>query len=316
MKTQLILFHRPANNAIIPDGTGTPTEAYTYRLAQNPNEIISESLVGIVRPANKTGASGLALDLYEGISIPITFSISDIREPEKKRTSWSKTITIPGTKNNNRIFSHVYEIGQDGWITIGNTSFYEGFNPNLRKECIVMNDGVQVLKGNLQLKRIKKDLNDNIEYEIALNGDLTSLFYDIGTTKLSDLDLSEWTHDWSKTNIENSWYGNSKKDDGTTYASISNGTAYQIKSLYRDATTGRLAVETYSNHNLLEDDFVYIEPFTGGSQLYLLAAKGEWVVTEKVSATKFVVNYFYPVALMTTGSSVTVATASNSSYCY
>lgn len=316
MKTQLILFHRPANNAIIPDGTGTPTEAYTYRLAQNPNEIISESLVGIVRPANKTGASGLALDLYEGISIPITFSISDIREPEKKRTSWSKTITIPGTKNNNRIFSHVYEIGQDGWITIGNTSFYEGFNPNLRKECIVMNDGVQVLKGNLQLKRIKKDLNDNIEYEIALNGDLTSLFYDIGTTKLSDLDLSEWTHDWSKTNIENSWYGNSKKDDGTTYASISNGTAYQIKSLYRDATTGRLAVETYSNHNLLEDDFVYIEPSTGGSQLYLLAAKGEWVVTEKVSATKFVVNYFYPVALMTTGSSVTVATASNSSYCY
>ena len=187
MKTQLILFHRPANNAIVPDGTGTPTEAYTYRLAQNPNEIISESFVGIVRPANKTGASGLALDLYEGISIPITFSISDIREPEKKRTSWSKTITIPGTKNNNRIFSHVYEIGQDGWITIGNTSFYEGFNPNLRKECIVMNDGVQVLKGNLQLKRIKKDLNDNIEYEIALNGDLTSLFYDIGTTKLSDL---------------------------------------------------------------------------------------------------------------------------------
>ena len=84
MKTQLILFHRPANNAIVPDGTGTPTEAYTYRLAQNPNEIISESFVGIVRPANKTGASGLALDLYEGISIPITFSISDIREPEKK----------------------------------------------------------------------------------------------------------------------------------------------------------------------------------------------------------------------------------------
>ena len=190
-KTQLILFHRPYNQAILVDGTGTPTATYAYRTAQNPNEIISENFVGVTRPASVNGASGLALDLYDDIAIPITFSILDIREPEKRRTSWSKTVTIPGTKNNNRIFSHVYEIGQDGWITIGNKSVYEGFNPNLRKECILMNDGVQVMKGNLQLKKIKRDLEGNIEYEIALNGDLTSLFYDVGTTKISDLDLSK-----------------------------------------------------------------------------------------------------------------------------
>jgi hypothetical protein len=156
-KTQLILFHRPYNEAILVDGTGTPTVTYSYRLAQNPNEVISQQFVAVARPANLNGASGLALDLYDSIPVPITYSILDIREPEKRRTSWSKTITIPGTKNNNRIFSHVYEIGQDGWITIGNTSVYEGFNPNLRKECIVMNDGIQVLKGNLQLKKIKRD---------------------------------------------------------------------------------------------------------------------------------------------------------------
>ena len=321
-KTQLILFHRPYNAAILEDGTGIPTETYAFRTAQNPNEVISQQLVGVTRPANTNGASGLALDLYDSIPIPITFSILDIREPEKRRTSWSKTITIPGTKNNNRIFSHVYEIGQDGWITIGNKSVYEGFNPNLRKECIVMNDGVQVMKGNLQLKKIKRDLDGNIEYEIALNGDLTSLFYDIGTAKLSDLDMSEWDHAWNKDNIALSWQGSSRKADNSIYYSIVNGASVQIKSFYRDVATGRLGVETYTSHGLLEDDWVYIDPFTGNtgsggstSWLYLVAAKGEWNVTQRVSSTKFVVNYFYPIALMTTGSTVTVPTSTNSSYC-
>ena len=324
-KTQLILFHRPYNSAFLTDAVGVPYSTYTYRMAQNPNEIIAQNFVSVTRPANKNGASGLALDLYDTLPIPITFSILDIREPEKRRTSWSKTVTIPGTKNNNRIFSHVYEIGQDGWVTIGNTTVYEGFNPNLRKECIVINDGVQVMKGNLQLKKIKRDKDGNIEYEIALNGDLTSLFYDVGTTKLSDLDLSEWDHAWSKENIENSWYGNSKKADGSTYASISNSSAMKIKSLFRDATTGRLGVETTSAHTLVEDDWVYINPYTGTvgssgggtSWAYLVAAKGEWVVTKKISSTKFVVNYFYPIALMNSGSSVTVpSSAPYESFCY
>ena len=315
-KTQLILFHRPYNEAILVDGGGgIPTATYTYRLAQNPNETISQQFVGIARPANLNGASGLTLDLYDSIPVPITYSILDIREPEKRRTSWSKTITIPGTKNNNRIFSHVYEIGQDGWITIGNTSVYEGFNPNLRKECIVMNDGIQVLKGNLQLKKIKRDPTGNIEYEIALNGDLTSLFYDVGITKLADLDLSEWDHTWTKENIEQSWYGNSKKDNGTLYPSIANGSALQIKTIYRDAATSRLAIETYTAHGLLEDDFVSIVPNTV-TLPWLIAAKGEWVITKKVSSTKFVVNYFYPMALLMSSASITAPTASNSSYCY
>jgi len=320
MKTQLILFHRPYNANIIQDGTGVPYETYSYRVLENPNEIIAQNFVGVTRPANLNGASGLSLDLYAEVPIPITFSILDIREPEKRRTSWSKTITIPGTKNNNRIFSHVYEIGQDGWVTIGNKSVYEGFNPNLRKECIVMNDGVQVMKGNLQLKRIKRDLDGNIEYEIALNGDLTSLFYDVGTTKLNDLDFSEWDHAWNKDNITLTWQGSSRKSDNSIFYSIQNGASIQVKAFFRDVTTGRLGIETNSAHGLVADDWVYIDPFMGTSGgtnwNYLYAAKGEWVVTQRLSSTKFVVNYFYPIALMKSGSSVTVpSTAGSLSYC-
>ena len=42
------------------------------------------------------------LDISEGFSIPLNYSIADIRNPENRNTSYSKTITLPATKNNNK----------------------------------------------------------------------------------------------------------------------------------------------------------------------------------------------------------------------
>lgn len=310
IKTQLVIFHRP-NNGNISTGSVDYTSSYSLRTLGNYNSPVSQTSQKYTIPAGPQSGQGLSIDLYDDVPIPITFSILDIREPDKRKTSWSKTITIPGTKNNNRIFSHIYEIGQDGWITIGGQSLYEGFNPNLAKEIILLNDGIQVLKGNLQMKKIKRDKNGNIEYEVALNGDLTSLFYDVGTTKLSDLDFSEWDHDWSKETIENSWKGLLQKaNNGSTY-SITNGSSKSIKSLYRDPKTGRLGIETYTAHGLLEDDWVFLDLKTdvSGSEA-LNAAKGEFIITERTSLYKFVVNYFYPVILMSSGSTVNLPAGS------
>jgi hypothetical protein len=317
-KTQMILFHRPSNNRVISGSIyASQSTNYSYRLQQNPNEVITGPFQSIVRP-NSPATQGLNIDLFEDISIPITYTILDVREPEKRKTSWSKTILIPGTKNNNRIFSHIYEIGQDGWVTIGNTSVYEGFNPNLRKEVIVNSDGVQIMKGNMQMKRIKRDKDGNIEYEISLNGDLTSLFYDVGTSKLTDLNWSEWDHEWNKENIINSWSGISKKTDDTTYNSIVSGSAVQIKRIFMSVTTGRLSIETFTNHGLQEDYWVNIDLYTGSAATKkLLAASGEWVVTEIISSKIFSVNYFYPKAFAEYGANGwTLPTGSESSYMY
>lgn len=303
MKTQLIIFNRPDNGLHQLDP-----------ITLTPNPTINGGNL-LTRKLNKSG-QGLSIDLYDNISIPITFSILDIREPEKRKTSWSKTITIPGTKNNNRIFNHIYEIGADNWVTIGGISIYEGFNPNIRKEIIILNDGIQVMKGNLQMKKITRDRQGNIEYEIALNGDLTSLFYDVGTTKLSDLDFSEWDHNWSKENIQNSWYGNCKKKDDTTFTSIANGTPIQIKGVFRDES-GRLGIETFTNHNLLEDDNVNLNFYAGmgiisslfrwgKSYTFMNAGKGEFIITNVISSTKVVVNQIYPMLFMAEGNSFEV----------
>ena len=302
MKTELIIFNRPFNNILaapneIAYGLATSSN-YVYSLKSNTNTYYKNSLLGITRPASNS-SGGISIDLYNDVSIPINYTILDVREPEKRKTNWSKTITIPGTKNNNRVFDHIYELGADGWMTIGDTSVYEAFNPNLRLECILMNDGLQVLKGNLQLKKIIRNTFGDIEYEVSISGDLTSLFFDIGASKLWDLDFSEWDHDWTKDNVEKSWSGTSIRN-GSDYTSIIDGSLKTISRIYRSGTTGRLSIQTSTNHNLQLEDWVKIAPDTAqNSNLFSIA--GEWQVTEVINGTNFSVNYFYPLGLLTSG---------------
>ena len=44
------------------------------------------------------------IDLKDDVSIPLNFDIADIREPEKKGTTWSKTVILPGSSFNNNLF--------------------------------------------------------------------------------------------------------------------------------------------------------------------------------------------------------------------
>lgn len=314
MKTQLIIFHRPNSGGIKPTGDVSlvdSTKDY-YEQSNNANRKVNPAFLEAVRDTgigsppvdfrSNLGGQGLVVDLYDDVSIPLTYNILDISEPDKRKTSWSKTIKVPGTKNNNRIFSHIYQITGDGWTKVGTSQVYVGFNPNLRTEIVLQSDGVQVMRGNLQLKTIKKDRNGNIEYEIALSGDLSSLFFDLGDAKLADLDFSEWDHEWSKNNIINSWSGTLKKN-GATYSNITTGSRKAIKTLFMQQTptnapTKRLCVETTSAHGYSVGDFIKVEPGTRWSFNWMATSTGVWVVAEVISSTKFALNTPFPISLM------------------
>lgn len=276
----------------VPPSDTDPAEYFTTGI--NPNDPVSPVTPPILLA--QPGPQGLRVDLYDEISIPITYTILDIREPDKKKTNWTKSLTIPGTKNNNRIFNHIYDITKDGWVTIGNYHVYQGFNPNLRKEVIIMQDGIQVFKGNLQLKKVTKR-EDHIEYDINLSGDLTSLFFDVGNSVLADLDFSEWDHAWSKKNIEASWQGLCKRKDGSSRSNITTGTRLVVKYLFMDTSTRRLGVETVLPHGFSVGQFVKCEMGTGGSWAFFDTAKGTWCVAEVLSTTRFTFNTPFPISL-------------------
>jgi hypothetical protein len=145
-----------------------------------------------------TGANKISIDLSQEIPVSLNFSIGDIRQPEKRSGSFSKTIKIFGTKANNKFFEHIYEVN-----IVTST-----FNRNLKTPCYIIQDGVVVVEGNLRLLQIEKTLQNDIEsitYDVAILGDLSTIFTEIGDSKLTDLDLSAYDHSYTRVNQYNSW---------------------------------------------------------------------------------------------------------------
>lgn len=307
MKTELILFTRPNNGNLSLDIDAGPSNpewtargAVPYSTGLNPNQY------NIALPfTNEISGKGRSLDLYEDIDIPINYTIIDVREPDKRKTSWTKTIKLPGTKGNNKIFQHIYQISGDGWVKIGNTYVYQNFNPSLRKEIIVQHEGVQILKGNLQLKAIRKNSKGEIEYDIILSGDLTSLFFDVGESKLSDLDFSEWDHNWDPNSIIKSWDGQ-VYNKGTLVSNVNYLATKIVSRVEPQTTTLRTMITTSTAHLYQVGDFVKFE-FSSGSDLYKVAygnMTGTWIVVEVISALVFVINHQYPGSMRDVGPAI------------
>lgn len=50
------------------------------------------------------------VDLTDELSLPMNFQQEDFSNPTIIKNSFSKTITIPGTKNNNKLFGEIYKL--------------------------------------------------------------------------------------------------------------------------------------------------------------------------------------------------------------
>lgn len=141
-----------------------------------------------------TYASSGTVDLYDNVPVSLNYSIADIKEPQKRNSDYSKTVTVPGSNNNNNLLSHIYEIGIDRL-----------FNPNHRTEARVLYDGVQVFKGYMRLAKIRKLKDEKIEYDLELRGRLDDLFTNLLDKRLTDLNWTDLDHNYSRGNIINSW---------------------------------------------------------------------------------------------------------------
>ena len=78
-----------------------------------------------------------SIDLYDDIPMSLNYNIADIKEPQKRNTDYSKTVTVPGTNNNSTLLAHIYEIGVDRL-----------FNPNHKTEARILYDRAYFLNTN------------------------------------------------------------------------------------------------------------------------------------------------------------------------
>jgi hypothetical protein len=165
------------------------------------------------------------LDTYNNISTLITRSIADIREPQARSSEWTKTFEIPGSKTNNIIFSHLFEVEQ----TIeSNVQFVYDYNPNLKADIILYSDGIEQLRGFLRLLSIRVDDSTHIVYEVTLHGQTADLFTTLSERKLNALDFSEYNHTLSSGNVIDSWATQIYKNGSTQAFTYGEGYMYAM----------------------------------------------------------------------------------------
>lgn len=137
----------------------------------------------------------VVLDLFKDEPIPLTLNVDDFTNVAEADASYSKSFEIPGTKNNNLFFNHIYDITSDS-----------NFNPHKKTKIIVKEGTINTFEGYMQLNDIlHKD--GAITYDITLYSEAVNLKDAIGNKVFRDLDLSELNHLYTGANIENSWTG-------------------------------------------------------------------------------------------------------------
>jgi len=143
------------------------------------------------------------VDLFDNEPIELTKSIIELTEPEQRKSDYTKTINIPGTANNNSIFSNIFDVNHS-ILNGDNANFYVDFDPRKKANCILYREGIPQLRGYLQMTSINIIDEQNITYELVVYGRVANLFQDVGDRLLTDYDFSEYTHLWNETNVRNS----------------------------------------------------------------------------------------------------------------
>ena len=151
------------------------------------------------------------IDLLQDISTEFTYAIDDVSEFGSRNTSFSKTISIPGTANNNLVFGYIFELNNANFTD--NTLPNVGYNFNVSKQanCKIFIDKVQIFKGTLRILEIVID-KETIEYQCSVFGELGGFITTLGNKRLTgninpqdDLDFSAYNHTYSVANISASW---------------------------------------------------------------------------------------------------------------
>ena len=133
--------------------------------------------------------------IAKNIPINLNFALADVREPDKRKASFSKTIELFGTNEINKLFENIFSFNVA-------TQY---FNKNLKSPCKYIVDGIENFSGDLQLLKVNIKPDNSIVYECSIIGDSGSIFVDIGDKLITgnadsaeDLDFSAYDHTYDR----------------------------------------------------------------------------------------------------------------------
>jgi hypothetical protein len=206
------------------------------------------------------------LDITKDFSQQITYAVDDLTNTDSKATSFSKTIVLPGTANNNRLFGNIFEFSNSNFEVNNAQNIFYNFNASKSAKARLEINGLQVMKGVLRLLEIIRD-GDYIEYEVALFGELGGFFSSLGAKKIEQLDFSDYNHTYDVSAMTSSW-DNANAGQGYYYPLIDYGNvspltnaSFAKKSFYWTAFRPALFVKEYINKIITSAGYTWSSTF-------------------------------------------------------
>ena len=127
------------------------------------------------------------LDLFDDEDILMSFSVGEIQDITSKNSGYSKTFTLPGTKNNNEIFNYFYDVN----------STPLDFNPNNKFDTSLLWDGYEILFGNIRLDGVSIQ-GEDYTYQVTFYNQVGNLAANIGDKFLRQTDLFHLSHPFTE----------------------------------------------------------------------------------------------------------------------
>jgi hypothetical protein len=138
------------------------------------------------------------LDIAENVPMPLNFGIAEIRDISKRKGAFSKTIEVAGTANNNELLGYLFD------VNVSDSSF----NINLKQPCTILQNGVPVMNGNLQLISVNKlapssfGLDEQVTYSVLVKDGSADFYSTMQEKRLQDLTgFTQYNHEYTLSSI-------------------------------------------------------------------------------------------------------------------
>lgn len=178
------------------------------------------------------------LDIFQDIPISLVIQQTDLTDLTGRKVPYSKTIVLPDTSNNSRIFENYFEInGID-------------FNPLSKLQCVVQYRGTDIFSGVLRLNSVT-ETRVGRNWEIYILGEVSDFTSEIRNYTLQQLNWTDLQHEQNYDNVLLSWEAKSDTTDGlldgdVIYPLINYGLVYQGSSTTPDFSFDYVSGSSFS----------------------------------------------------------------------
>ena len=155
----------------------------------------------------------------ESLRPAISYAVNDLKDPSKRKSDYSKTITLPSSKELDKLFNSIFEINVETLT----------FNPNKKTEITYLAGDEVQLEGYLKLDEVVINDRNKIEYKVSIFGKVGDLFNNIGELELTDITgLDKYNHDRSTNIMVNSWDTSIEENGAPVAFSYGKGYVYPL----------------------------------------------------------------------------------------